>query len=117
MISRSITTLAAASLVLACSACSSKYSDVYSFKKNTFKAPAAKATDITPPIVPGNGIPGGGAAPVEGIPGAPAPAVGVPGAGVPGAAVPGTGVVPGLGTAPAPAPAPTAPAPVTPPPL
>ena len=103
MISRSITTFAAATVLLACAACSSKYSDVYSFKKNTFKAPAAKTTDITPPPSdPSIHSPGAQPGPTEGIPGVgpgTPPPPGVPGVdAVPGAAP--APAVPGLETTP-----------------
>lgn len=85
-------------------ACKSKYSDVYSFKKNSFEAPVKKRDDIqAPPTVDplqGQTAPGMPGAPTD-VPGIP----GIPGAPAdPGAAPAPTGI-PGLDPAPAPAPA------------
>ena len=88
--------------ILGCSACKSVYSDTFSYRKNSFKAPVEKVPNIKVPLVPnmqdgGIGIPGapmdGGAIPgIPGIPAAPDAAPGVPG--VP--AVPAVPAVPGL---------------------
>lgn len=93
MLSRTTTFLSSIVAFAAFSACSSNpYSDVYSFKKNSFKAPEAKKTVVAPaaPVVD----------PLQAAPGAPLgdPATAIPG--VPGAAP----AIPGLEAAPAPAP-------------
>lgn len=101
MLSRTTTFLSSIVALAAFSACSSSpYSDVYSFKKNSFKAPETKKTVVAPaaPTVD----------PLQAAPGAPLgdPATAIPG--VPGAA---PAAIPGLeapGAAPAPAPAPGA---------
>lgn len=96
MLSRSTLTITiGASAILGFSACKSVYSDTFSYRKNSFKAPVEKIPEIKAPAIPvlpdagviqGGGLPPGGGA----IPGAPAPdAAGIPG--IPGAApaVPG----------------------------
>jgi hypothetical protein len=90
--------------------CSTRYSNVYSFKKNSFTPPAPKAVDIKPPP-DANGGPLSGTTPPPptGIPGIPAP-------GTPTAPPPGGTGIPGLDPAPAPAPAPPTTPPTTPPP-
>lgn len=99
MLSRTTFFLASALTVVFASACSSPYSNVYSFKKNTFKAPAPKTAKIaepTPVIDPLQGQPGTvpGADPNQAIPGIP---------GLPTPADPSAPAVPGL-EAPTPAP-------------
>ena len=109
MPSRSTLAVAAGALaVLGFSACKPVYSDVFTYKKNSFKAPPVKVPEIKAPATPlipdiappGGGAPGGipggipGAMPDAGggIPGVP-PAPGVPAApGVP----PAVPAVPGL---------------------
>jgi len=74
------------------SGCKSVYSDTFSYRKNSFKAPAVKQIEIKGPTdmpMPLDGMAPGGVAPGNpmGIPGAPAPdAGGIPGAvpGIPG---------------------------------
>ena len=93
--------------ILGFSACKTVYSDTFSYKKNSFKAPVEKTPEIKAPAIPilpdmggAGGLPPGGAG---GIPGAPMPDGGAipgipaaPGA-VPGVpAVPGAPAVPGL---------------------
>ena len=96
--------LIVASLLAAVSlgACQSRYSDVYSFKKNSFKPPVAKRTEFVAPtaVNPLQTQPGGlpGTTPGGDIPGIP----GVPG-GAPAPAPAPTGI-PGLDAPPAPAP-------------
>ena len=103
MSSRSTLTIIVGSLsILGFSACKTVYSDTFSYRKNSFKAPVEKAPDIkvpTVPIVPDGGlmpgVPGPGnpaGGPMPGIPGAEA-APGVPGAP---AAPPAVPAVPGL---------------------
>lgn len=102
MLSRSTLTIAVGALaVLGFSACKSVYSDTFSYRKNSFKAPVEKTPEIKAPDAPvipeGGAIPGGVMPPAGGIPGAPMPdAGGIPG--IPGAApaVPGVPAVPGL---------------------
>ncbi len=87
-------------------ACQSRYSDVYSFKKNSFQPPVSKTLVVAPPTGPGaldpmpaapvGGAPNSNVPGIPGVPGVPAPAPGAP------AAAP-TGI-PGLDPAPAPAP-------------
>jgi hypothetical protein len=112
MLSRTTHFLASILAAAAFSSCSSTYSDVYSFKKNSFIAPPAPKTEIAPPppttdpfaAQPGQVAPGGAPAPgIPGIPGldapAPAPAPGteaVPGTTPPPAPVPGAAPIPGL---------------------
>lgn len=103
MSTRSILLAAGILAVAGFSACKSQYSDVYSFKKNTFAAPVTKREEIKAPTETAQPGPPVGLAPAPSdpalIPGMPAGApVGAP------AAAP-TGI-PGLDPAPAPAPAP-----------
>ena len=87
--------------VLALGACKSTYSDVYSFKKNSFVAPV-KATVVVPPtVIPADMLNGSGPAqqPLGGIPGVDAGGIpGVPAAPAAEAipAAPPAGAVPGL---------------------
>src|SRR4051794_103950 len=113
MLSRTTIFLASIVAAAAFSACSSTYSNVYSFKKNTFKAPPPRKADIAPPAASANpfqGQPGAtpGADPLTGIPGVPAAPAGAPAASpIPGLeAAPGAAPAPAPGAAPAPAPAP-----------
>jgi hypothetical protein len=104
MIPRSTLTIAVGALaVLGFSACKTVYSDTFSYKKNSFKAPPAKTIEIkapTGPLVPEGGMPGGIPAGPGGLPGAPMPdAGGIPG--IPGGApavppAPGAPAVPGV---------------------
>ena len=104
MIPRSFLTITFGVLaILGFSACKTAYSDTFSFRKNSFKAPVAKIPEIKAqalPILPeGTAMPGGvSPAGAGGIPGAAAPdAAAIPG--IPGAApaVPGAPpVVPAL---------------------
>ena len=86
--------------ILGFSACKSVYTDTFSYKKNSFKAPVEKVPEIKAPdvpILPPAGLMPGGVLPPAGggIPGAPAPEAGaIPG--IPGApAAPGAPAVPG----------------------
>jgi hypothetical protein len=104
MSSRTNVFLASTVAALALSACSSTYSDVYSFRKNSFKAPPPKKTEIVEPTPTAD--------PLQAAPlGAPGGEAGIPG--IPGAAPGAAPAIPGLETPPAtPAPAdPGAPAP------
>lgn len=106
MLSRSTLTIAFSALaIFGSSACKSVYSDTFSYRKNSFKAPVAKEPVIkTPDLAPGSGglpggvMPGPGGMPAVpgpdpgGIPGIPGGAPAVPG--VPG--VPAVPAVPGL---------------------
>jgi hypothetical protein len=96
MLSRPTLTLAIGAVaVLGFSACKSVYSDTFSYRKNSFKAPVEKLPEMKAPDVPlvtdGAAIPNDAPAPDGGLmPGAPAPDAGaIPG--LPGAvpAVPG----------------------------
>lgn len=84
--------------ILGCSACKSVYSDTFSYRKNSFKAPVEKAPDIKVPLVPNMQDPGLGAgapiAPMDGgaIPGIP----GIPAAPDAAPGVPAVPAVPGL---------------------
>ena len=110
MIPRSTLTIAVGALaVLGFSACKTVYSDTFSYKKNSFKAPPTKTIEIKAPTVPllpeGGGLPGGIPQGPGGMPGAPMPdGGGIPG--IPGAApavpgVPGAPAVPGVPPPPA----------------
>ncbi len=103
MSTRSILVATSLLAIAGLSACQSRYSDVYSFKKNSFVAPVVKRDDIKAPdpIDPTAGQ----MTPPAGIPGAPSD---VPG--IPGATPPAPTGIPGLDPAPAPlAPPPPAP--------
>jgi hypothetical protein len=118
MLSRTTHFLASIVALAGFSACSTPYSDVYSFKKNSFKAPPAPKSEITVPPPTSD--------PFAGQPGtvpATDPSMAIPGLSDPTAApIPGLEAAPGTPPAPAPAtppaPAPGAPeaAPGTPPP-
>jgi hypothetical protein len=114
MSSRSTLAISVCALsILGFSACKTVYSDTFSYRKNSFKAPVAKEPEIkatTIPILPETGgagglMPGGvpgapmpdGAAPgaIPGLPGAPAPE-GVPGVPATPPPAPGAPAVPGL---------------------
>ena len=69
--------------VLGFSACKPVYSDVFTYKKNSFKAPVVKHPEVKVPTLPQDL----GAPPAGGIPGAPG--------GIPGAA-PDVGGIPGI---------------------
>ena len=115
MLSRTTTFLASVFVIATFSACSTPYSDVYSFKKNKFQPPKQKVTEIpatttttnplqgqTAPLTdPTMSIPGVSPAPAPGIPGLPEPAAPTPAPGTPIEAVPGTPPA----TTPVPAPA------------
>ena len=111
MLSRFTLAITAGTLaILGFSACKSVYSDTFSYRKNSFKAPVEKVPEIKAPVLPlippDGAMPGGVLPPAGGgMPGAPAPDAGaipgIPGAApaVPGAApaVPGAPpAVPGL---------------------
>ena len=108
MSSRTTYFLASIAAVASFAACSSPYSDVYSYKKTSFKAPPAPKKEIaapTPVVDPFAGQPGAipGADPAATIPGVtPAPAA------APAPGIPGVDPTAAPGTAPAPAPAPGA---------
>jgi hypothetical protein len=95
---RTLTITAGALAIIGFSACKTVYSDTFSYRKNSFKAPVTKEPEIKVPVVPilpEMGAPAGGA-----VPGAPAPdAGGIPG--MPGAApaAPGIPAVPGAAPA------------------
>lgn len=99
MSSRStLTILVGAMSVLGFSACKTVYSDTFSYRKNSFKAPAEKAPKIEAPTIPI--LPEGAGAGDGLIPAAPA---GMPGGAIPGLpgaepapAAPGVPAVPGL---------------------
>ncbi len=81
-----------ATAVLGFSACKPVYSDVFTYKKNSFKAPVVKQPEVKVPTLPQElGAPPAGGIPVApgGIPGA-APDVG----GIPG--IPGVPAAPGV---------------------
>ncbi len=84
---------------LALGACKSTYSDVYSFKKNSFVAPVKPAMIVPPTVIPADVL--GGAAPAAqpmgGIPGVDAGGIpGVPAADPIPMVPPAAGAVPGL---------------------
>lgn len=100
MSSRPTLTIAVGALaVLGFSACKTVYTDTFSYKKNSFKAPPEKVQVIKAPdmplMPPDGAMPGGVLPPAGGMPGAPAPEGGaIPG--IPGApAAPGAPAVPG----------------------
>lgn len=85
--------------VLGFSACKPVYSDVFTYKKNSFKAPVVKHPEVKVPTLPQElGAPPAGGIPVApgGIPGAAPDAGGIPG--IPGVppAVPGVPAAPGV---------------------
>ena len=90
-----------ASAVLGFSACKPVYSDTFTYKKNSFKAPPVKQPEVKVPVLPTDL----GAPPAGGIPAAPG---GIPGA-IPGA-IPGGGAMPDAGGIPGVPPAPGVPA-------
>jgi hypothetical protein len=99
MLSRTTTFLASVIVIANFTACSTPYSDVYSFKKNKFQPPVEKKTEISVPAAALNPLEGATAPALD-------PAMTIPG--VPGA-TPAPGI-PGLPTEAAPtAPLPTAP--------
>ena len=75
--------------VLGFSACKPVYSDVFTYKKNSFKAPVVKQPEVKVPTLPQEL----GAPPAGGIPAAPGGILGIPG--VP-PAVPGVPAAPGI---------------------
>jgi len=81
-----------ATAVLGFSACKPVYSDVFTYKKNSFKAPVVKHPEVKVPTLPQDL----GAPPAGGIPGAPPDVGGIPG--IPGVppAVPGVPAAPGV---------------------
>ena len=95
MSSRPTLTIAVGALaVLGFSACKTVYTDTFSYRKNSFKAPPEKVPVIKAPdmpLMPPDGV----LPPPGGMPGAPAPEAGaIPG--IPGApAAPGAPAVPG----------------------
>ena len=94
--------------LLGFSACKTVYSDTFSYRKNSFKAPEAKKTEITPPADMANPLrgiapPGG---PDAGLPGAPMPDGAIPG--LPGAPDPGMAPPADPGAAPGATPPPPA---------
>ena len=114
MLSRTTHFLASIVALAGIAACSSPYADVYSFKKNSFKAPPAPKTEIVvpPPTTdPFATAPGTtpGADPAMAIPGLGEPSPAIPGldpAAPAPAPAPADAAAPGTTPAPAPAPAP-----------
>lgn len=100
MLSRSTLTITFGALaILGLSACKTAYSDTFSFRKNSFKAPVAKIPEIKAqalPILPEAAAMGGVLPPgAGGIPGAAAPdGAAIPG--IPGAAPAVPGVPPAI---------------------
>lgn len=87
MLSRPTLTITVASFaILGFSACKTVYSDTFSYRKNSFKAPVEKVPEIKAPDVPI--LPAGGMVPDGGMPPA--------GGGIPGAPVPDAGAIPGI---------------------
>jgi len=81
-----------ATAVLGFSACKPVYSDVFTYKKNSFKAPVVKQPEVKVPTLPQElGAPPAGGIPVApgGIPGAAPDAGGIPG-------IPGVPAAPGV---------------------
>ena len=103
MLSRpTLTTCAVALAVLTFGACKPVYSDMFSYRKNSFKPPIEKVPEIKMPLLPPEGgvPPGGVLPPGGGMPGAPGPDGGaIPG--LPGAAPAAPGVPAAPGAAPA----------------
>ena len=92
MPSRSTLALAAGALaIFGFSACKPVYSDVFTYRKNSFKAPPVKVPEIKAPAIP---LIPDIAPPAGGAPG------GIPG-GIPGAMPDGGGGIPGVPAAPA----------------
>lgn len=99
MLSRPASLFAAAAFVtvLSFTACQSTYSNVYSFKKNSF-VPPPKPVPVKPKDPASEALPGSA---VGAVPGAPDPGLpGLPGAtpapAAPGVTPPATGTIPGL---------------------
>jgi hypothetical protein len=122
MLSRTTTFLASVIVIANFTACSTPYSDVYSFKKNKFQAPVEKKTEIVVPAAALNPLEGTtapaldpamtipGVTPAPGIPGLPTEAA--PGAPLPTEPAPGTTpmeAAPGTPPATTPVPAPGTP--------
>jgi hypothetical protein len=84
MLSRPTLTITLGALaIFGFGACKTVYSDTFTYKKNSFKAPAPKVELITEPILsPDGSAPHGGAIP--------------PADGIPGGVMPDAGAIPGL---------------------
>ena len=76
--------------ILGCGACKSVYSDTFSYRKNSFKAPVERVAELKVPV--NSTMPNG--MPPDGMGGAPG---GIPGAPMEGGAIPG---IPGIPAAP-----------------